>query len=89
MPDELAQRIATLEARMNQSDERHDDLRERIEQSRQERSAQYKDISEKLDTLIEEVTEYRGALQFGKWLAGILIALGIPSAFLYWLGMPK
>lgn len=89
MPDELAQRIAVLETRMTQSDQRHDDLAERIEQSRQERANQYRDISAKLDTLIEEVTEYRGALHFGKWLAGIMIALGIPSAFLYWLGIPK
>ena len=82
MADDLAQRLAALEARMDNTDAR-------IEQSRQERSEQYKDISGKLDTLIVEVTEYRGAIVFGKWLAGTMIALGIPAAFLVWLGVPN
>ena len=49
MADDLAQRLAALEARMDNTDAR-------IEQSRQERSEQYKDISSKLYTRCHEVT---------------------------------
>ena len=71
-----AERIAALEAEVK-------GIRASVNESRMERHRQYEDISDKLDTLIVEVTEYRGAIRFGKWVVGTLIGIGIPSAFLY------
>jgi len=76
-----AERIACLEAQL-------EGVKEAVEQSRRERQAQMKEVIEKLDTLNHEVAEYRGAIVFGKWLAGTMIALGIPAGFLVWLGVP-
>lgn len=58
------------------------DLGEKMDLSRKERAEQYADIKKSLDLLGEEISEYRGALRFGKWMAGTLIALGVPSAML-------
>ena len=76
-----AERIASLEAQL-------EGVKEAVDASRKERQAQMREVLDKLDTLTHEVAEYRGAIVFGKWLAGTLIALGIPTGFLVWLGVP-
>ena len=82
-------RMSELEARMAAYEARTVSIEQKIDLSRQERTEQYKDIKASLQTISNEVSEYRGALQFGKWLAGILIALGVPAALLTAWGAHK
>ena len=82
-------RMSELEARMAAHEARMVSIEQKIDLSRQERTEQYKDIKAALTNISNEVSEYRGALQFGKWLAGILIALGVPAALLTAWGAHK
>ena len=82
----LRDKQAALEARMAAHDAKTDALAEKIDLSRQERTEQFKVITEQIatlgETVKEELSEYRGALKFGKWIAGTLIALGVPAGML-------
>ena len=87
MDENCRQAIRELAERIEKVEDRHDTVLGEIRQSREERSRQIAKLDAKLDTLTHEVSEYRGALRFGKWLAGLLIAMGVPAALLaYWGG---
>ena len=82
----LREKQSALESRMSAHDAKQDALAEKIDLSRSERSEQFQQLTAQISTLgetvREELSEYRGALKFGKWLAGLLIALGVPAALL-------
>lgn len=82
----MRDRQSAAEARMAANDATVAALIEKVDLSRQERTEQYLALSAKMDSLGKtvqiELAEYRGALRFGKWLAGILIALGVPAGLL-------
>ena len=82
----LREKQSALESRMSAHDAKQDALAEKIDLSRSERSEQFQQLTAQISTLgetvREELSEYRGALKFGKWIAGLLIALGVPAALL-------
>ena len=82
----LRDKQAALESRMSAHDAKQDALAEKIDLSRSERSEQFQQLTAQISTLgetvREELSEYHGALKFDKWLAGLLIALGVPAALL-------
>lgn len=82
----LREKQSALESRMSAHDAKQDALAEKIDLSRSERSEQFQRLTAQISTLgetvREELSEYRGALKFGKWLAATLIALGVPAALL-------
>lgn len=83
-------RMSEIESRMAAHEARTVAIEQKIDLSRQERTEQFREIKAGIDGIREEVSEYRGALQFGKWLAGILIALGVPAGLLaMWGGHGK
>lgn len=77
---------SALEARMAAHDAKVDALADKLDLSRTERTEQYHQLSAKIDglgvTVQSELAEYRGALRFGKWIAGTLVALGVPAGLL-------
>lgn len=90
MDDEIQSVLRDLAGRVVGIEGRHDVVLTELRTSRKESSEQLQKIGEKLDSLTVEVSEYRGALRFGKWAASILIALGVPAALLaYWGGHPR
>ena len=82
----LRDRQAVIEARIAAHEAKTDAIEDKIDLSRQERTEQFRQLSQQIEqlgtTVQAELSEYRGALKFGKWLAGILIALGVPAALL-------
>jgi len=87
MDEEIQAVLRDLAGRVVGIEGRHDVVLDELRTSRRESGQQLQKIGEKLDALTVEVSEYRGALRFGKWAAGILISLGVPAALLaYWGG---
>lgn len=77
-----AVRHAELDGRINQQADALEAMDRKLDKSMKERGDQYVAIMGKLNEIGGEISEYRGALQFGKWIAGILIALGVPAALI-------
>lgn len=84
--NQLRDKQSALESRMSAHDAKQDALAEKIDLSRTERTEQFRSLSDQIakvgEDVREELSEYRGALKFGKWIAGILIAMGVPAAML-------
>lgn len=90
LDDEIHTVLRDLAGRVVGIEGRHETVLTELRISRKESSQELQKISAKLDSLTVEVSEYRGALRFGKWAASILIALGVPAALLaYWGGHPR
>lgn len=82
--EELREKVDALNARMSAHDERYNAVVEKLDLSREERKEQFNAIMVEMKAVREEVAEKRGAAKFGAWLAGIMIALGVPAALFSW-----
>lgn len=82
--NELLEKHHALEARMAAHDARYENIVEKLDLSRRERTEQHEKILGAIGELKNEMAEKRGAAKFGMWVVGILLSLGVPPALFFW-----
>ncbi|WP_372809313.1 hypothetical protein [Litorivivens sp.] len=73
--DILDRELRLVDSRVNDTDSKIDRLSQNFDALAADTRAEYKLIDEKLDKVLEQFNQYRGAISVGRWFAGIGLAL--------------
>lgn len=87
--NELREKYHALESRMSAHDANYNAIVEKLDLSRKERNEQFQTLATEIRGLAIELAERRGAVRIAAWIVGLLIALGVPAAWIASIGGGK